>query len=100
MIFKGSIEAADFNALKFQRNKVQTHNDWYKSLLKSLKLIEDFVKSDYSMGLTFNSTGTTSWNEVISGGSGPATQAPQQNVVQAPIQGQQKPQQAPKAPKK
>lgn len=76
MIFKGSIEAADYNALKFQRNKVQTHNDWYKSLLKSLKIVESFVKSDYSMGLTFNSTGTTSWNEVISGGSAPTTQAP------------------------
>lgn len=82
MIFKGSIEAADFNALKFQRNKVQTHNDWYKSLLKSLKIIEEFVKSEYSMGLNYNSNGTNSWNEVISGGgSGPATQAPQQRII-------------------
>ncbi len=43
-IIKGGIESADFHAIKFQRNKNLAHNDWYRSVGKSFRILEDFAK--------------------------------------------------------
>jgi hypothetical protein len=36
-IIKGAIEAADFNALKFQKKKVKDHNDWWALITGACK---------------------------------------------------------------
>ena len=84
-IIKGAIEGADYSAIKFMKNKNQAHNTWYKSVLGSARILEDFVKKEYPMGLPFNHKGSGSWADVMKGGSGPSEaqtappQAPQQH---------------------
>lgn len=34
---KGGAEAADFNAIKFQKLKNDNHNDWYKAISNAFK---------------------------------------------------------------
>lgn len=65
-MIKGGLEAADFNALKFQQKKNEAHNAWYKSVGKAFRIIQQFTK-EYQMGLTFNHQGTASWADIISG---------------------------------
>ena len=37
--FKAGIEAADFNAIKFQKLKNEGHNDWWKSVGKAYRIL-------------------------------------------------------------
>ena len=78
-IIKGGIEAADFNARKFMLEKNQVHNEWYKSVGKAFRILETYAKTQYPQGLNYNSHGTASWGDLISGNAPPQTgqQAPQ-----------------------
>lgn len=64
---KGAIEAADFNALKFQRQKNLPHNDWYRAILDTMKIFEVWVKKNFPSGLIFNMKGEGNWNDLLDG---------------------------------
>jgi len=66
-LLKGSIESADFWALKFMRKKNMDHNDWYKLFQISVVSLRDFIMEEYPMGLTFNFNGKDQWNLLLSG---------------------------------
>lgn len=36
---KGGVEAADFNAIKFQKLKNEAHNNWYKEISDAFKFL-------------------------------------------------------------
>lgn len=98
---KGAIESADFNAMKFQKNKHQGHNDWYKSIGIAVRILHSFAKTEYKTGLIFDNSGSAKWDDLIKGGQ---TAPPQQNSSSSSSHHQTAPQgQKPavqKAPKK
>jgi hypothetical protein len=38
-VIKAGIESADFNAIKFMKNKNQAHNEWWKSVGKAMRIL-------------------------------------------------------------
>jgi hypothetical protein len=66
-MIKGSIESADFNALKFQRKKNLDHNEWYKYLQSAVKDLLGFVMENHPMGLMWAASGVDKWADLISG---------------------------------
>ena len=63
---KGGIEAADFNAIKFQKLKNEDHNEWYKRITSAFKILQAFVKKNYPTGLQFNFDGKGNWEDLLS----------------------------------
>lgn len=61
-IVKGSVEGADFNAIKFQRKKNMDHNDWWAKISHAGKILEKFVIKNYPQGLNFAKNGSNKWN--------------------------------------
>ena len=96
---KGAIESADFNAMKFQKNKHQGHNDWYRSIGNSVRILHSFTKAEYKMGLVFDANGTGNWNDLAKGNVTAPSQS--QSHQQSSSQQHSAPQgQKPVAPKK
>ena len=62
--------------MKFQKNKNQTHNDWYKSVGKAVRILHSFVLAEYKMGLVFGNSDSVKWEDLIKGGG--SHSAPQQ----------------------
>ena len=72
--FKAGIEAADFNAIKFQKLKNEGHNDWWKHGSTAFKVLHQYVKKNMETGLQFNFNGTGNWEDLLDGT--PQKQAP------------------------
>lgn len=69
--------------------KNQKHNDWWKSIGKACRILEDFTKKEYAMGLNYNGQGSGSWNNLISGSQAQIqVQQPQNNTITKPIASQ------------